>query len=345
MGTAAACAVALLVMAGPASADDVPPPQDAEQVASVVDDVSSSALKTEEVPAKEASDGSFTSAGDVAVTIPSDAAGAVSATTETASGPMTVEVGTGTKNSVPGELAADGSVVYNGSGPTDQTVQPTTDGFRIHTIVEDANAPTEFSHEISLPAGTRMVPEQDMPNAEGVVEGATSGAAVFIVDGAGQIIGGFSSPWAKDAAGADLPTHYEVRGANLVQVVDHRTAGVAYPVVADPYLGFDMIKSAAWEHHTEGWTLKVTPTGWARFNAGGYLPGVAGWNELYAKYRNRGLNTNLDGMRDQFICHQQVVALRAPNKPTWNLDEWRPNVSYLQTVNASCNPGGSKWFD
>lgn len=71
----------------------------------------------------------------------------------------------------------------------------------------------------------------------------------------------------------------------------------------------------------------VAPTGWARLNAGGYAVGVARWNELYSKYRNRGLNTNLDGMRDQFICHQQIVALRSPRKPTWNLDEWRPNVS------------------
>ena len=53
----------------------------------------------------------------------------------------------------------------------------------------------------------------------------------------------------------------------------------------------------------------------------------------------------LNGMRDQLICHQQIVAIKDPGKATWNIDEWRPDVGYLQTVNASCNPGGAKWFD
>jgi hypothetical protein len=95
----------------------------------------------------------------------------------------------------------------------------------------------------------------------------------------------------------------------------------------------------------DGWTLEATPTWWARANAGSHLVGVHGCNELYSKYRNRGLNTNLNGMRDQYICHQQFVAIRCPNKPTWNLDEWRPDVGYWQTVNSSCNTDGPRWFD
>jgi len=45
-------------------------------------------------------------------------------------------------------------------------------------------------------------------------------------------------------------------------------------------------------------------------------------------------------MRDQCICHVQIVSVRSSRKPTWNLDEWRPNVGYAQTVNSACNPGG-----
>jgi lysylphosphatidylglycerol synthetase-like protein (DUF2156 family) len=30
-------------------------------------------------------------------------------------------------------------------------------------------------------------------------------------------------------------THYEIRGQELVQVVEHRTANVTYPVTADPF--------------------------------------------------------------------------------------------------------------
>lgn len=43
-----------------------------------------------------------------------------------------------------------------------------------------------------------------------------------------------AAPWAFDANGTPVPTHYEVQGSTLVQVVDHTGAGIAYPVVADP---------------------------------------------------------------------------------------------------------------
>jgi hypothetical protein len=101
-----------------------------------------------------------------------------------------------------------------------------------------------------------------------------------------------------------------------------------------------------WTYHSGlGWTLEVTPTTWARNHAGDYLIGVYDWSELYSKYKNRGLNTNLNGMRDQLICHQVVVAVTDPGKATWNIDEWRPDVGYWQTLNSRCNPGGSKFFD
>lgn len=193
-------------------------------------------------------------------------------------------------------------------------------------------------HEVTLPEGARLVAEKDMPESANLPEGATLSGAVFIVDPEGKVLGGFSSPWAKDTNRASVATHYDIRSGNLVQVIDHRGPGTAYPVVADPYLGFSLISGASWEHkNSYGWILKVRPTGWARANTGGYVVGVFGWRELYSKYRNRGLNTNLDGMRDQYICHQPIPL--AAVKPTWNLDEWRPNVSYVRTVSARCNPG------
>jgi hypothetical protein len=114
--------------------------------------------------------------------------------------------------------------------------------------------------------------------------------------------------------------------------------------VSDPWLGAALIDHATWRYHSEGWTFEVTPTWWQRAN-NGYWPAASGWDELYSRYRYSGLNTNLEGMRDQYICHVQIVSVRSPSKPTWNLDEWRPNVGYWQTINSSCNPGGSKWFD
>jgi len=230
------------------------------------------------------------------------------------------------------EVTGDGTVVFTaGIAATDVAVQASEEGVRIHTVSNSVESPVEFAYEVELPSGGKL----DLLENGGVA----------VLDAQGGLRGGFAPPWALDRANHSVPTHYEVRGASVVQVVQHRDGAVQYPVVADPWLWKDLISSASWASSSQGWTLKVIPTTWARLNAGGYAVGVAGWDELYSKYKNRGLNTNLDGMRDQFICHQQIVAIRSPNKPSWNLAEWRPNVSYLATVNAQCNPGGSSIFD
>ena len=49
-------------------------------------------------------------------------------------------------------------------------------------------------------------------------------------------VGGIEAPWAIDAAGQALPTHYEISGSTLSQVVD--TTGAVFPVVADPTVQF-----------------------------------------------------------------------------------------------------------
>ena len=89
-----------------------------------------------------------------------------------------------------------------------------------------------------------------------------------------------------------------------------------------------------------GWTLEVTPTLLARANAGSFGTAWQGWDELYNDYKNvgRGIKHNLDGLKNQYVCHQVVVAVVSPGKPSWNLDEWRPDVSFPATVRARCNP-------
>ena len=244
-----------------------------------------------------------------------------------------------------GAVAADGSVIYqNPEGPVDIGVQTIDSSVRIATVIKSPDSPTRFDYTFALPPGGSLELSDD-----GFV-------AMRAADG--SVLGGLAPAWAKDALGAELPTHYEINGPTVTQVVDISDPAIVYPVVADPWWGQNLISSAKWvlrivnaRHETLGWTLEVTPTKWARAMAYyvqySYDVGAAGWTELYNRYRNsgRGIKKNLDGMRDQYICHQQVVGIRAPNKPTWNLDEWRPNYSYLSTVNAQCNPGGPVWFD
>ncbi|MCJ1704313.1 MULTISPECIES: hypothetical protein [unclassified Rathayibacter] len=51
-----------------------------------------------------------------------------------------------------------------------------------------------------------------------------------------EFIGGIEAPWAVDALGRSLSTHYEISGSTLTQVID--TAEAAFPVVADPTVDF-----------------------------------------------------------------------------------------------------------
>jgi Protein of unknown function (DUF2599) len=216
---------------------------------------------------------------------------------------------------------------------TDALVEDIEGTTRISMIIHSAAAPREFAFPLTVPADATLKLQKD------------GSVIVLAPDASGdsKYVAGVKAPYAFDAAGASVETRFRVSGTTLIQTI-HPTGKAVYPITADPWLGKDLISSASWVWHSEGWTLQVTPTSWQRF-WNGYWPGSAGWDELYAKYRDRGLNTNLAGMRDQYICYVQIVSVYAPNKPTWNLDEWRPNVGYAQTVNSSCNPGGSKWFD
>lgn len=221
---------------------------------------------------------------------------------------------------------------YNILPDTDSTVEDVSGSVRISMITKTSTAPRKFSFPLTLPAGSKLRLQHD----------GSVIALAKTVNGM-KYVAGVKKPYAYDAAGKAVATRFYVSGTKLTQTISP-SADAAYPIVSDPWLGKDLIDHATWAYHSEGWTLQVTPTGWQKF-WNGYWPGSAGWDELYSKYRYRGLNTNLGGMRDQYICHVQIVSVRAPNKSTWNLDEWRPDVSYLQTVNSSCNPGGSKWFD
>jgi Protein of unknown function (DUF2599) len=215
---------------------------------------------------------------------------------------------------------------------TDSTVEDVNGSVRISMITKTATAPRKFSFPLTLPAGSELRLQDD-----------GSVIAVAQTVSGMKYIAGVKAPYAYDATGKAVATRFQVSGTTLTQTISP-PADATYPIVSDPWLGKDLIDHATWVHHAEGWTLQVTPTGWQRF-WNGYWPASAGWDELYSKYRNLGLNTNLQGMRDQYICHVQIVSVRAPNRPTWNLDEWRPNVGYVQTINSSCNPGGAKWFD
>ncbi|MFR9749469.1 DUF2599 domain-containing protein [Nocardia sp. 004] len=103
----------------------------------------------------------------------------------------------------------------------------------------------------------------------------------------------------------------------------------------DPYADLPLIDHVTWVDTIDGPRLLVFPTPAGRQTT---FPGAAerAWQEIRAE----STNADTPGMRDQFICHWAWARLVQPNKPSWNLEPWRPAVGYPATVEAGCNPGG-----
>lgn len=129
-----------------------------------------------------------------------------------------------------GELDPSGeTVVYSDpEEPADLAVQATERGARALVTIKDASAPHRYAFGVDGPEGSRLVSSAEFLGAEY----DTGEVLLFAADGT-TLLGTFDAPWATDAHGAPVPTHYEVTDGEVVQVVDF-TADTAFPVVADP---------------------------------------------------------------------------------------------------------------
>ncbi len=84
-----------------------------------------------------------------------------------------------------------------------------------------------YRFPVDGPDGFRLVPAAELLGAD------NDTGEVLLLGPSNKLLTTFDPAWAKDANGAPVPTHYEIDGNTLVQVVDF-TAATAFPVVADP---------------------------------------------------------------------------------------------------------------
>jgi hypothetical protein len=155
------------------------------------------------------------------VDVPKDPSNDVIVTTPTGE-----QIGIGIAN---GAIARDaittasGTTVYTDVATgTTTTVQATSDGGVRQTIViPNAAAPREYTVPIFVPNGYGL-----RANANGSIDLENAQT--------GDVLGGFATPWAKDASGTAIPTSYRIDGNTLIQTVEF-DADAAFPVVADPW--------------------------------------------------------------------------------------------------------------
>jgi hypothetical protein len=155
------------------------------------------------------------------LTVPVDPATGVSI--DSAAGPA-VEIGLPAADKADDAIAvARGLVAYDNNNGSASLVKAAVDGsVEFLTVIEGASSPTRFAYPIEVSTGGR-------------IKLTTTGGA-NILDNSGAVVSTVAPAWAKDANGRRVRTHYRVEGDTLVQYIEHRAAGIAYPVVADPWV-------------------------------------------------------------------------------------------------------------
>ncbi len=226
-------------------------------------------------------------------------------------------------------LAADSSSaevldkgVVSFDAPSSTTVVAVKDDGSVQftSVLDSADAPVEYTYPLSLPAGTSVS-----------IDGT---GTVWALDADGALVVGVAPAWAFDANGVAVPTHYEIDGSILTQVVDHTSGVYAYPIVADPYMGRNLIQSISTYVSIPKISLAISS--WGAQIQQGYVPGYGGttdgWYVGQSIWRNQGwaeltarsyLATTKATYHQQFDCHVLGAYTPRTGGPTWDLEGYR----------------------
>ncbi|MFE3187458.1 DUF2599 domain-containing protein [Nocardia sp. NPDC059240] len=136
---------------------------------------------------------------------------------------------------------------------------------------------------------------------------------------------------APPVAGSSAP----IATGSSAPIAPAPTAPVAGVPTADPYPDQSLIDHTEWTDDIDGRRLHIYPTAAGRTDK---FPAALGraWQEVLTA----APDADTPGMYDQFRCHWEWARVVAPDKPSWNIEPWRPAVGYDATVAAMCNPGG-----
>jgi len=203
------------------------------------------------------------------------------------------------------EAEGQAFVAEGAKGDVDLTVVPLADGVQIVLGIDSPDAPTEYAFDLSRDGG--------------VVPTLLDSGAVSLAGGSGEDMGLIEAPWAYDADGVAVPTRFEVRGSTLVQVVDHASGDVTYPVTADPSFKSCNAFMATCVTFTKGETRTIAHASVGAAGVGafcGFIPNLIGKvacgvvvAPVYASMRGTFVSA-----RDSGRC-VEVKSARVPSTP------------------------------
>lgn len=228
-------------------------------------------------------------------------------------------------------VEAPGIVSYdNHNGSHTVTIVKNDTSVQNFTIIDGPTAPSSYTYAMNVPSGSTVALDPDT-------------GMVTATDASGTQMGLISPAWAKDATGADLPTHYVVSGTNVTQAIDLTSPSITYPVVADPYVGTHLFVVRAWYPHGNSHNpgkptimlalslygtllhMGFHPLGGPLFSfwaAGQKVFNTAGWAEVTRAIPAAATKPTY---HQQYLCH--VVGAYPPftGGPTWDFEGQRAN--------------------
>lgn len=234
--------------------------------------------------------------------------------------------------SLPQEVSVDDSVqldngqhvfVSDGTANDVSVVveQASDNSVRFATILQTPHDPHRFTYDVGIPANGRIVLNED-------------GKSGIVVDENDDVLLFIAPAWAVDANGQEIPTHFETSDNELIQVIEPAHTAT-YPITADPWLGqrlFDKVTKTY-----KGYTYSTYPSWIGRSLAASaattYVK-IPARRAFWSEAKTKGVPAT-NKMQDQLYCHIDGFAFF---KSSWNLDTWRPDVSYAATLAAGCNP-------
>lgn len=221
-----------------------------------------------------------------------------------------------------GREISNGIIAFdNKNGSASVPIIKSDGSLQMTTVIQSAAAPTRYTYQFQTDSDLKILKYR--------------GGLILLKNS--KFAGAVAPAWAKDASGKDVPTHYEVDGSEITQVVEHPSAEYEYPIVADPWLGTNLFSSvylASWTYSAQPVVnLNLSTWGWLvysgvaqgglplSFGAGQAILDTAGWDEAWGK--GGAIRAALDkpSQRQQFSCH----ALGAIAAGEWNLEKGRPN--------------------
>lgn len=209
LGLAAALSLTAGLLATPAHAEEATDPAAVEAAATA-----NTAAGQPEIPQEVTTDGTAANLGD----------GVTEVSTDPDDGLTISTAGADISLGVPGDttegIVIAGNVVYPGVAADAAVVaRATPDGAQALIVIDGNDAPERYAFPIEVDGQAAALRESD----DGGLE---------VLDPSGAVAATVATPWAIDANGAPVPTHYEIAGSSIVQIVDHH--GATYPVTADP---------------------------------------------------------------------------------------------------------------